>query len=197
MPVLIVAFDGILVDSLPLRAQALAEACAAEQAPRPLDAIAASVPGRTMFEAALQLCSAAGERDPTLPELVALRAQRAYRQLVQHGIPLHPEVLGELRAAAARGTRLVLRADSERRDVDPLLAMVGLDPLFALVRCSDDAPRGQEPSLARSWRAIDDRLRNMRQDVTMRTAWETDRDTARVAQPFVSAVQFGPAPRSD
>jgi beta-phosphoglucomutase-like phosphatase (HAD superfamily) len=187
MPALIVAFDGVLADTLPLRAQTLADAAGAEFHPRAVDAALAVLPGLTFAEAAMALFPAEASSDPTLPELVALRAQRAYRHLAQHGVPFRAEVIRALQEASERGVRVVVRADSERADVEPLLAMAGLEHQTAFVRCSDDLPRGPEPSLVRSWRAIDTRLDRMQQPVTARTAWETSSETLLSAQPFVAA----------
>lgn len=191
MPVLIVAFDGVLADTLPLRAHALADACAAERAERMIEQARAVLPGRTLLEAALALFPHEAQHDPTLPELVALRAQRGYRHLVQHGVAMHAHVLRAVRDAGARGTRVVVRADSERRDVEPLLAMAGLDHLPTFVRCSDDQPRGAGASLGRSWQALHARLESMRLDVAERTAWEAAANTAAEAAPFVRETRVG------
>lgn len=191
MPALIVAFDGVLADTLPLRAHALADACAAEFATRTEAQALVVLPGRSMLEAAMALYPEEAERDPTLPELVALRAQRGYRHLVQHGVPMHTEALAAVREASARGTRVVLRADSERRDVAPLIGMAGLDHLPAFVRCGDDLPRAAGASLARSWLAIHARLDGMRIGIAERTAWETSAETAAAATPFVREAARG------
>ncbi len=186
MPALILAFDGVLADTLPLRAHALADACAAEFHPRPHDEALAVIAGRTMLEAALALFPAEAASDPTLPELVALRAQRGYRHLVQHGVSLRADIIARMRETATRGSRLVVRADSERRDVEPLLAMAGLEHVISVLRCSDDAPRGPGRSVVRSWHAIGDRLQSMHIPMTERTALETNAETLAVALPFVS-----------
>lgn len=193
MPALIIAFDGVLADTLPLRARALADACAAEFKPRPLDGARAVIAGRTMLEAALALFPVDGASDPVLPELVALRAQRGYRHLVQHGVSLRADVIERLREGSARGTRIVLRADSERRDVEPLLHMAGLEHQVAVLRCSDDLPRSRDASLARSWHAIDARLASMHQPVAERDAWEASPASADTARAFVATVQLWPA----
>jgi beta-phosphoglucomutase-like phosphatase (HAD superfamily) len=192
VPALILAFDGVLADTLPLRAHAMADACAAEFHPRRQEQVRALIAGRTMLEAALALFPAEAASDPTVPELVALRAQRAYRHLAQHGVPLRADVMRDIQEAIAQGTRIVVRADSERRDVEPLLAMASLEHQVSLLRCSDDAPRGPGASIRRSWQAIDARLTAMQQPAPQRIAWETDEGTAAAARPFVSAVHTRP-----
>ncbi|MCA2982437.1 MAG: hypothetical protein ACK6DR_14090 [Gemmatimonas sp.] len=190
MPALIVAFDGVLADTLLLRAHVLADAAAAEFQPRSMAAALAVLPGRTLLEAALALFADETERDPTLPELVALRAQRGYRQLVTHGVPVHPAVVDEMEAAGRRGDRVVVRADSERRDVEPLLALLGLDHTLAFLRCSDDRPHGAAASLVRSWQAIDGRLNGLRQPPSERVAWEPHGvTTTAVAGEFAARVR--------
>lgn len=189
MPALILAFDGVLADTLPLRSHALADAAAAEFHPRTLEAVRAVIAGRTLLEAALALFPQEAASDPTLPELVALRAQRGFRHLVQHGAALNAERVRHLHEAAATGTRIVVRADSERRDVEPLLALAGLEHLVGVLRCSDDAPRAQGASLTRSWQAIADRLQGMGIPVTECTAHETSEETATVARRFIPHVR--------
>jgi len=192
VPALILAFDGVLADTLPLRAHAIADACAAEFHPRTQEQVRALIAGRTMLEAALALFPTEAASDPTLPELVALRAQRAYRHLVQHGVPLRADMVRDIQDAIGQGTRVVVRADSERRDVEPLLAMASLEHQVSLLRCSDDAPRGPDASIGRSWQAIDARLTAMQQPAPQRIAWESDEWTAAAARPFASAVHTRP-----
>lgn len=194
MRAVIVAFDGVLADTLPLRAHSLVDAANAEGQPRTTEQALAALHGRTLLEAALALFPHHAVHDPTLPELVALRAQRGFRQLVQHGVPMRPDVLHLMQQATVRSVRLVLRADSERRDVEPLLAMAGVEHTLSFVRCSDDLPRGPDASLARSWHAIDARLRAMRLEHPARTAWETAAaETVQTAREFVTVVQVHPA----
>lgn len=182
------AFDGVLASTLPLRAHALVDAAAAEQARLDTDAVLAVLPGRTLLEASLALFPEQAMSDPTLPELIALRAQRGFRALVQHGVPLDQRALQLLHDAATRGDKIVVRADSERRDVEPLLALAGLENSVSLLRCSDDAPRAPGASLLRSWEAIHARLANMGVSVREGTAFETDRETAAAATPFVHST---------
>lgn len=182
MPALIVAFDGSLCHSLPLRAHALRDACEAEQAAVSAAVIEEALPGRTFLEAAAEVLAARATHDPTLVELVALRAQRGYRALVQHGAPFDAAVLEQMRAAHARGVRVIVRADSERRDVEPLLQQMGLLDAIALLRCSDDPPRSAAPSVERSWVAIGHRLDGLGIPATERSAlepWGVPEATAR------------------
>lgn len=184
MPAVIYAFDGGLARNTPLRVHALVDAAAAESQQLDATVVAQVVPGRTFLEASLALFPEAAASDPTLPELIALRAQRGYRALVQHGVPLAEQLLLQLHTASTRGDRIVIRADSERRDVEPLLTMAGLEHVVSLVRCSDDAPRAPGRSVQRSWEAIDARLGALQVTVTSRTAYETSSDVLLIAQQF-------------
>ncbi len=177
MPAAIFAFDGVLAATIPLRAQALVLSADAEG--HVIDAAHAArvLPGRTLLEAATILLPQA-THDPTLAELVALRAQRSYRALVAHGVSFDRDGLARLHEAVRRGDRIVVRADSERRDVEPLLALAGLEHVVHLLRTSDDPPRGAAPSLTRSWQAIDQRLTNMSLGAGERTAWESSGEAA-------------------
>ncbi len=148
----VVAFDGVLVDSLPARCTVLRDALlAVDPAMRqaPIDAVADLLPGRTFEEAAVALIPLALQRaDPPCVTLCALQAESAWRTRCAHGIALHATVGAQLLAAQARGARIVLRADSARREVEGMLRQAGLDALAALVRCADDGPPRVDPSVA-------------------------------------------------
>jgi beta-phosphoglucomutase-like phosphatase (HAD superfamily) len=191
MPALILAFDGVLADSLPLRRHALREGCDGEGVAVSDHALTELLPGRSLGEAAEYVVQ--DHADPTVAALIALRAQRTYSALMAHGVPLFPEAVRALRAHAAWGGRVVIRADSERRQVEPLLALAGLEPMISLLRCCDDGPRGAAPSLQRSWEAIDARLTRLGIAASARTAGEATTATAAVARPFVGTVMIGTA----
>jgi beta-phosphoglucomutase-like phosphatase (HAD superfamily) len=155
----ILAFDGVLFDTLPARTAALHEALAAEGMPIADEQVRDALPGRAMAEALQQLDPT--PQDFTRHDLVLLRAQRLYAGIIAHGVPLVPEGLAALRDAVAAGHRVVLRSDSERRHVEPLLALSGLDTQVSLLRCADDPPRGAGSSFDRSWQHIDERLNRL------------------------------------
>ena len=167
---------------------AVLDAAAAESQILHAPDVAHALAGRTFLEASLALFPELSASDPTVPELIALRAQRGYRALVQHGVSFNADMLTRVQQAATNGHRVVVRADSERRDVEPLLMLAGLEHTVSLLRCSDDAPRGPGATIGRSWDAIHDRLRTMQVPVTARTAWETSPFTANVASQYVGDV---------
>lgn len=173
---LILAFDGVLFDTLPARTAALHEALAAEGMHFSESLVREALPRRAMAEALQQLDPA--PQDFTQHDLVLLRAQRLYAGIIAHGVPLLPDGLAALREAAAAGHKVVLRSDSERRHVEPLLALSGLDAQVSLLRCADDPPRGAGSSFDRSWQHIDERLQRLGVAQTQRIVHELSGSSA-------------------
>jgi beta-phosphoglucomutase-like phosphatase (HAD superfamily) len=167
---LILAFDGVLFDTIPARVAALCEALSAEGLPCDADAVRSVLPGRALAEALHQLDPS--PQDHTQHDLVLLRAQRLYAGIIAHGVPLLHEGQQAMRDALAQGHLVVLRSDSERRHVEPLLALSGLDSQVSLLRCADDPPRGAGSTLARSHAAIDVRLQRLGIATAQRTVRE-------------------------
>ena len=165
----VVAFDGQVVDTLPLRGRALEEAIASvagdtighagsgsagsattgsETSKRAIDDWTRHpIAGRDFAEAARSILERQGH-EPAVPELaletlvdlVALDAGRRYSASLSHGVALASGA-AELLAELQRSGRVVARADSARRDVSAILALGALDHEFTFIRCSDDAPR--------------------------------------------------------
>ena len=208
--VTVVAFDGIIADTLPSRAKALADALAdalAQECALPgitADAHEVSalliplllpvLPGRTFDEtiavAVDTIPALQHERirhDLTMHDLIALRAQRTWSATAAHGVPLCDGMHSRWHTAVARGNRLVVRSDSQRRDVEPLLRLAGLDDSMLLLRCADDQPRrAGVSSLQASYDAIDARLERLRIPWTQRDAVEVPGGAA--AQLLLHAV---------
>ncbi len=198
--VTIIAFDGIVADTIPLRASALAEAITLECASLGIDVGArdilpllhALLPGRTFSEAMTvateQVTALQHERirhDVTLHDIIALRAQRAWSAMASHGVPLRDGVLSHLDAAVSRGLRIVLRTDSQRREVEPVLRLANLEDSMIFIRCADDLPRMQGASMLRaSYEAIDARLERLRVPRVQRSAVEANGETATLALKF-------------
>jgi beta-phosphoglucomutase-like phosphatase (HAD superfamily) len=198
--VAVMAFDGIVADTLPLRALALAEAFEStinvEGAASPWVVPAAELlpllPGRTFGESmavAMEqlpaLHAAPVRTDLTLHDIIALRAQRAWSMASAHGVPLRPDIVAHIRREAARGVRIVLRSDSQRREVEPLLRLAGLEDHILFLRASDDMPRASGvTSLQASYGAIDARLDRLRLVRAQRVVIEVDSRTAAVGEGF-------------
>jgi beta-phosphoglucomutase-like phosphatase (HAD superfamily) len=181
---IIVAFDGIIADTLPLRAMALAEAIAHEWAPLGIEAPTSDLrpllAGRTFLECVTvavhqlpALQHAQLRNDMTGQELVAMRAQREWANAASHGVPLRDGVIHDVHTLVARGVRLVVRSDSQRREVEPLLRLAGLEDSMLFLRCADDLPRvAGDSSLQASYAAIDARLDRLRIPSAQRIAVE-------------------------
>lgn len=202
--VTIVAFDGIVANTLPLRATALADAIALECVTLGLSVHAHDLfplllpllPGRTFNETMAVAVKVAGlpalqheqiRDDLTLHDLIALRAQRAWSAMVAHGVPLHDGVLSRLQAQVGRGLRIVLRSDSQRREVEPLLRLAGLEDSMLFLRCADDLPRlAGVSSLRASYEAIDARLDRHRLPHSQRIAVEVTAEKATFALGFAA-----------
>ena len=156
---LVVAFDGLLFDTLPLRSAAIADALYVEGIAVPIETVREVVASRTIAET-VRACAmfAAGAAhytkwagtflDETAIELATLRAERAVADVTSRGATLNMAVRTRLQRAAAV-TRIVVRADSIRRDVEPLLVMAELDSIISFVRCADDGiPRAPRTSVS-------------------------------------------------
>lgn len=198
--VVIVAFDGIIADTLPPRAQALADAIAAECTGLDITVHAGDLPalllpllpGRTLSECvaaavnALPVLQHARLRDDlTLHDLIALRAQNAWATAVAHGIPLREGVAARMAGMVSQGVRIVMRSDSQRREVEPLLRLANLEDSTLFLRCADDLPRRVGvTSLQASFEAIDARLDRQRLSREQRDAVEVSDGTAAFALGF-------------
>ena len=109
--------------------------------------------------------------------------------MVSQGFPLRDGAAAWLAARAATHGRVVLRADSARRDVDQILAFTGLDDLVAFIRCSDDLPRVLGASSAENaWSTIASRLAMQRVSLDECTAFECSENPATIARKFLADV---------
>ena len=154
---LVIAFDGVLFDTLDARAMIVSDALAAEGLALNTERVRQAITGRTFSEAIRFLAPVArpDEANPNLDEtsldVAIVRAHQAFAALAARGFSLNISARDALLSAASV-TRVVLRADSRRRDVDALLALSGLDSAVSHIRCSDDpapraALRSMQPSL--------------------------------------------------
>lgn len=206
---LVLAFDGVVADTLAIRRDALMASANAEQwMLSPLRA-ATLLPGRTLQECLLLLVTEISDGlanemasapandmvkhvpqvvvydlnvDYTLVDLVALRAERMVAERMRQGVIMREGAQAMILARQAAGTRLVLRSDGSRRDVEPALAQLGLELAFTFVRCADDLPRvAGASSLESSYVAIAHRLDQLRVS-TERSAQEASAYAADVAR---------------
>lgn len=190
----IVAFDGLVADTLSARALAVSESVSAEIAPCSVVEALSLVRGRSLDEAVEHaLRSRCGspdlEFDATVRDLAVLRARRSFTAMVSQGLPLRAEAAAWLAARAATHGRIVLRAESARRDVDRLLEFTGLADVVTFIRCSDDLPRAVgASSTENSWSAIASRLAAQRVPLDECTAFECSDLSANVARGYLDDV---------
>ena len=185
MHALIVAFDGLVADTLDLRADAIAATLGAEGIAVTPDRIRHALPGRALFETVELLL---GPTDPTLADVVVLRAQQHISERMAQGVALTPNARVWIDVQQSAGARLVLRADSVRRDVERVLQLTDLEPAFTMVRCADDAPRIRGAStLDSAYGEITRRLDASRVS-TGRTAFELGAYAVAVTRRYVSIV---------
>lgn len=168
MLVTVVSFDARMLVPSGMRRASLIDALRAQQ----LDSVAeparfagdAWVHGRT-FEEIVQTEWATHERlqrDPTLLALIALDAESRYARWLRDGAQLPTAPVAWMRDIShGHARRVILRADSRRRDVIPFLERWQLHDAFAMIRCADDPPVAasmERSSVGRSWEAIRERL---------------------------------------
>jgi beta-phosphoglucomutase-like phosphatase (HAD superfamily) len=198
MNVIILGFDGVLADTLELRARALAMASvefgvhpvSEKSVGRLVTRLVRQLPGRSLTRLARAIVGNTAAADPTLVELVALHAQRAISQRMRQGVDISPLARMWLEQQALRGVRVVLRSDSIRADVDRTLRMFELEALFGFVHCADDpiaaTVRGAfAGTLKRSYASITDRL-DGREKTSDRVAYESGDYATSIASAFVT-----------
>lgn len=143
---LVVAFDGLLFDTLEHRATAIVDALNKEGFRTTPEQVMSVLPSRSIDEATRAVVAAqlsttrtlAHNFDETSMELAVLRAERALSGLAASGAILNVKLADRIRRAASV-TRMVVRADSRRREVDELLRLTELDSVLGMTRCSDDS----------------------------------------------------------
>lgn len=198
----IVAFDGLVADTRAARALAVSQAVSAEIGPCTPDEAMALVDGRSIddsVEAALRARSSSPQRagaigrhidiDHTLRDLAVLRARRGFSAMVAQGLPLREGAVAWIAARAASHGRVVLRAESARRDVDQLIAFAGIEDIVAFIRCSDDLPRTFGASSVESgWSAVVNRLAAQRIALDRCVAFECSDAGVVAARKFLTDV---------
>jgi beta-phosphoglucomutase len=152
---LLLEFEGVIADTAEARMMALQRSLA-EEGIELTDAeyrrSCAGFPPREGAIAAAALKKA--PRDDTALELVALRAERYFAELIGKGIELSPGILPLVEELRGR-TRLGIVTRASRREVDFVLGLAGLDQAFDVVVTREDvlapkpSPEGYERALQR------------------------------------------------
>jgi beta-phosphoglucomutase-like phosphatase (HAD superfamily) len=136
-------WEGVLVDTVDARHDALVAALAAAHLSRVVELDDDALRGLAPSEAASAALTQAGIDDPTLAELVALRAGRAFVDRLGGGFVLQPGV-GEFLAHAQHQSKLAIVTRATRAETDFVLRLSGLDLAMTSVVTHDEA-RGANP----------------------------------------------------
>lgn len=187
MRAIIVAFDGLLCDTLGLRADAIVHAAQHDGVSFSHDHVMQRVGGRSLYECVV---AAMGDSDPTACELITLRAQHQLSQRMSQGVSITANAHTWIEQQRRAGVRIVLRADALRRDVERVLRYTELEYSFTFVRCVDDLPRvAGKGSLECSYLAITARLTSLGISAE-RFALECDEFALDIARHSVDAVSL-------
>jgi phosphoglycolate phosphatase-like HAD superfamily hydrolase len=156
----VVGFDGLLVRSLELRSQSVVEGLATTGVRVDEHDTLAVIAGRTLDEAVRIVGMGTGiEFDETMLDIASHRAHRVCASLMDGSLELADGAIDWVQRSSI-SVRVVVRADSVRRDVERVLEASGLAPIITLVRCSDDEPLRSlsESMFVQSYGAIATRL---------------------------------------
>jgi beta-phosphoglucomutase len=161
---LLLEFEGVIADTADARMTALQRSLAdegIELSDAEYRRVCAGFPPREGAIAAAALKKA--PRDDTALELVALRAERYFAELIGKGIELSPGVRELLEGSLGR-TRLAIVTRASRREVDFVLGLAGLDQAFDVVVTREDvlAPKPSPECYERALQRLAKRSRPSR-----------------------------------
>lgn len=187
MTAVVIAFDGVFANTLGFRAHALGTSAKREGIELRDAEIRSAIPSHTFYECCRLLAPAA---DETTCDIIALRAQQQYALRVSQGVDLVATAMSTLLSAQQSGARIVLRADSNRREVEIVLRQWDMEFAFNIVRCADDLPRTPNvSSVESSYHAISARLDALRVSGERR-ALENAPHAVRVAQTILGVAEL-------
>jgi beta-phosphoglucomutase len=146
-------WEGVLADTGAARRESLLRALADGGVLLSAAAYDACCEGADVHGAAAAALAGAGRSDPTLAELVGLRAGRIFTERLARGFILQPGAV-EFVAAVAPRARIAIVTGASRAETDVALRLSGLDSVVACVVTADDvlvpppAPELYERALA-------------------------------------------------
>jgi beta-phosphoglucomutase-like phosphatase (HAD superfamily) len=143
---LLLEWEGVLADTRVARRDALVRALAAEGVSISASACEACSEGRSVRAAAAAALQQAGLSDPTLAELLAMRAERSFLAGLSGGIILTPGAATFV-DQAQRHVRLAIATHAGRAETDVLLRISGLESAFATIVTADEVPEAPSPAL--------------------------------------------------
>lgn len=147
-------WEGVLADTGDARRDALLRALAGEGVQFSLADYEVLCDGLDVRSAARAALTHAGANDPTLDELVALRARRSFAAELAQGLLLVPG-MGERVARIAARARIAVVTRATHDETGTFLRLAGLDHLVAFAVAADDvtdpppAPALYERALSR------------------------------------------------
>ena len=130
-------WDGVLADTGAARRDAMLRALADEGVAWGEEAYDAHCAGLDVPAAAGVAVARIRGDDPTLVDLVALRAGRIFTDRLARGVTLQPGALEFLRVAESRA-RLAIVSRTSRAETDLFLRVSALDGMMACVFTADD-----------------------------------------------------------
>jgi beta-phosphoglucomutase len=131
-------WEGVLADTGPARRDALLRVLADEGVPFTAAAYDDCCGGLDVHAAASVALARAGRDDPTLAELLALRASRLFSEQLARGFILVPDAATFI-AAAEPATRLAIVTRARRPETELALGLSGLEASFTTVITAEDA----------------------------------------------------------
>jgi beta-phosphoglucomutase-like phosphatase (HAD superfamily) len=134
---LLLEWEGVLADTGDARHEALLRALTEEGVRFDGAAYAECCAGLGVAAAARAALAHAGTVDPTLAELVALRAGRAFAARLAGGFSQQPGAAAFVAGTEPR-TRIAVVTGATRADTDVVLRLGGLEPSVSCVVCADD-----------------------------------------------------------
>lgn len=138
VPVLLFEFEGVLVETAPLRAAALEEAFRADDI-QLTPALIERAMGYTTEVAVRRIRHAVGAaNDETAVELCKLRAERAFADRAGKGLNLQPGVREAIEKLVT-SSRCAIVTRASRREVEFVLDLAGLEGAFRPVIALEDA----------------------------------------------------------
>jgi beta-phosphoglucomutase-like phosphatase (HAD superfamily) len=129
-------WEGVLADTGGARRDALLRALADEGVPWTAAAYDGCCGGLAAHAAASAALMRAGIEDPTLVELVAKRASRAFLERLSGGFVLMPGA-AEFVASAAHRTRVAIVTRAERAETELALGLAGLTEVITTIVTAD------------------------------------------------------------
>jgi beta-phosphoglucomutase-like phosphatase (HAD superfamily) len=146
-------WEGVLAETRPMRRDALRHALAAEGIAHTLSDDDEQLRGIGVNAAVRVVLRHMGASDPTLADLLAVRANRAFAEMLAGGLLLAPGASAFVEGMQSRA-RLAIVTRASRAETELVLRMSGLEDSFATVVAADDVA-GDAPHASAFARALE------------------------------------------